>query len=222
MCAATDSEPVFAASHRRLPHVGSKVAFLGDDVLREVAGHNLDGAELGFFAPGGVHLLRRRQATRPQALDADQIARCRDEVPGRTSGIPSQFRLRPRGFGKSNLVKLLFSNLYKGNPQVEKRKAKKVAVGTVIFDPDGEYFWPDDKNRPGLCDVPQLEDKVVVFTRRAGPSAFYQSFVAGSIKLDIRRLRPSDVISIALSPERQDQQNVRKLKGLNDTDCADL
>jgi hypothetical protein len=87
-------------------------------------------------------------------------------------------------------------------------------VGTLIFDPDGEYFWPDDRGRPGLCDVPSLEDKVVVFTDRRNPSPFYQSFVAGGIKLDIRRLRPGDVISIALGPERQEQQNVRKLRGL--------
>ncbi|MCR6653140.1 MAG: hypothetical protein NVV73_17365 [Cellvibrionaceae bacterium] len=46
------------------------------------------------------------------------------------------------------------------------------------------------------------------------PSPFYQSFVAGGIKLDIRRLRPGDVISIALGSERQEQQNVRKLRGL--------
>jgi uncharacterized protein len=85
----------------------------------------------------------------------------------------------------------------------------------VIFDPDGEYFWPDDKGRPGLCDVPELEDKLVVFTSRRGPSEFYESFVAGGVKLDIRRLKPSDVISIALAPDKQDQQNVIKLRGLN-------
>jgi len=44
---------------------------------------------------------------------------------------------------------------------------------------------------------------------------FYQSFVAGGIRLDIRRLRPGDVIAIALGPERQEQQNVRKLRGLS-------
>src|SRR5262249_11976257 len=126
------------------------------------------------------------------------------------------------GFGKSNLVKLLFANLYKETPTVEKRKGRMVPVGTLTFDPDGEYFWPDDKNRPGLCDVPWLEDKVVGFTRRSAPSPFYPPFVAGNIKLDIRRLRPSDVISIALSPEKQDQQNVRKLKGLNDSDWREL
>ena len=53
-------------------------------------------------------------------------------------------------------------------------------------------------------------------------STHYQSFVAGNIMLGIRRLRPSGVISIALSPEKQDQQNVRKLKGLNDSDWREL
>src|SRR5690606_24340662 len=51
---------------------------------------------------------------------------------------------------------------------------------------------------------------------------FYGSFVAGNIKVDIRRLRPSDVISIALSPDKQDQQNVRKLKALNAEDWTTL
>src|SRR5207237_10120391 len=113
------------------------------------------------------------------------------------------------GFGKSNLNKLLFSKLYEETPTVTKRGKREVPVGTVLFDPDGEYFWPDDKGRPGLCDVPALQDKLVVFTARKGPSAFYRSFVAGGIKLDIRRLSPTDVIGIALSPGRQGQQNVR-------------
>jgi thioredoxin reductase len=52
----------------------------------------------------------------------------------------------------------------------------------VIFDPEGEYFWPDDKGRPGLADVPKLKDKLVVFTPRRGPSPFYQSFVAGDVR----------------------------------------
>src|SRR4029079_10472609 len=48
-----------------------------------------------------------------------------------------------------------------------------------------------------------------------GPGPYYQSFVAGNIKLDIRRLKPADVVSLALSPHTQEQQNVRKLKGLD-------
>jgi len=113
------------------------------------------------------------------------------------------------------LNKLLFSKLYETTPTVTKRGDREEPVGTIIFDPDGEYFWPDDKGRPGLCDVPHLQDKLVVFTARSAPSPFYGSFTAGGIKLDIRQLRPSDVISIALPPERQDQQNVAKLRALS-------
>ena len=42
----------FVASHRRLPHVGSPVAFPSEDVLREIAGHHVDGAKIGHFALG--------------------------------------------------------------------------------------------------------------------------------------------------------------------------
>lgn len=214
---------VFAASHRRLPHVGSKVAFLTDDILREVAGHNIeDAAEIGhfalgefIFASGDDRLVQApwMQIKSPLVIPKFHVL---DLVARRTLVFARA------GFGKSNLVKLLFANLYHDTPTVEKRGGKQVPVGTVIFDPDGEYFWPDDKNRPGLCDVPELQDKVVVFTPKEGPSPFYQSFVAGDIRLDIRRLRPSDVISIALSPEKQDQQNVRKLKSMNDADWHQL
>jgi uncharacterized protein len=216
---------IYAASHRRLPHVGSKIAFLSDNVLREITGHNLkEGAELGFFALGefiysgddkqkGLVFEEWMQIRAPKVVPRFVVS----NLVARRS-----FVFARAGFGKSNLVKLLFSDLYKKTPTVSKRGGKNVPVGTIIFDPDGEYYWPDDKNRPGLCDVPDLEDKVVVFTKKQGPSKFYQSFVASDIKLDIRRLRPSDVISIALSPEKQDQQNVRKLKGLNNEDWKKL
>ena len=65
------------------------------------------------------------------------------------------------GFGKSNLNKLLFSELYRTTPVVTKAAGRKAPVGTIIFDPDGEYFWPDDKGRPGLCDVPHLSEQIV-------------------------------------------------------------
>lgn len=208
---------VHAASHRRLPHVGSKVAFLSEELLQEVAGQNADGAELGFLALGefvyagddrefeAQPWMRIKSPRVTPRFDVSQLVSRRSFVFARA------------GFGKSNLVKLLFSRLYRDTPTVPKRGGRDVPVGTVIFDPDGEYFWPDDKDRPGLCDVPELENQIVVFTNRQAPSDFYGSFVAGGIKLDIRRLRPADVIAIALPSEKQDQQNVRKLKALNDT-----
>lgn len=205
----------FVPSHRRLPHVGSKVAFPNNEVLREIAGHNIDGAPIGhlafgeyIYAAGNTQFETQEwmQIVQPEVMVRFPI----DSLVSRRS-----FVFARAGFGKSNLNKLLFSNLYETTPYVTKRRGKRVPVGTVIFDPDGEYFWPDDKGRPGLCDVPNLEDKLVVFTERINPSPFYQSFVAGGIRLDIRRLRPGDVIAIALSPERQEQQNVRKLRGLS-------
>jgi uncharacterized protein DUF87 len=205
----------FVSSHRRLPHVGSKVAFPGSDVLREIAGHNIAGAPIGHLAFG--EYIYAAGNTQFEAQEWMQIVRPEVMVRFSIDSLVSRrsFIFARAGFGKSNLNKLLFSKLYETTPHVTKRGNKRVPVGTVIFDPDGEYFWPDDNERPGLCDVPCLEDKLVVFTERKNPSPFYQSFVAGGIRLDIRRLRPSDVIAIALSPERQDQQNVRKLRGLS-------
>ena len=205
----------FVPSHRRLPHVGSKVAFPASDVLREIAGHNIDGAPIGHLAFG--EYIYAAGNTQFEAQEWMQIIQPEVMVRFPIDSLVSRrsFVFARAGFGKSNLNKLLFSKLYETTPHVTKRGDKRVPVGTVIFDPDGEYFWPDDKGRPGLCDVPNLEDKLVVFTERKNPSSFYQSFVAGGIRLDIRRLRPGDVIAIALSPERQEQQNVRKLRGLS-------
>lgn len=204
----------FVPSHRRLPHVGSKVGFPNDEVLCEIAGHNIDGAPIGHLAFGEYIYAAGSKSFQSQewmqVVDPEVLVR----FPIESLVSRRSFIFARAGFGKSNLNKLLFSKLYENTPFVTKRAGKQVPVGTVIFDPDGEYFWPDDKGRPGLCDVPVLEDKVVVFTDRKNPSPFYQSFVAGGIKLDIRRLRPGDVISIALGPERQEQQNVRKLRGL--------
>lgn len=206
----------FVPSHRRLPHVGSPVAFPSGEVLQEIAGHNIDGAPIGLFALGEYVYAHQSQYI-DHLEDWVQIHEPMIEIKFPVESLVSRrsFIFARAGFGKSNLNKLLFSKLYNSTPVVEKRGGRKVPVGTIIFDPDGEYFWPDDKGRPGLADVPELEDKLVVFTPRKNPSPFYQSFVASGIRLDLRRLRPSDVIAIALSPDRQDQQNVRKLRSLN-------
>lgn len=205
----------FVPSHRRLPHVGSKVAFPASGVLREIAGHNIEGAEIGHLAFG--EYIYAGASSNIEAQEWMQLVHPEVCVRFPVESLVSRrsFVFARAGFGKSNLNKLLFAKLYETTPSVTKRAGRQVPVGTVIFDPDGEYFWPDDKGRPGLCDVPALEDKLVVFTERRNPSPFYQSFVAGGIRLDIRRLRPGDVIAIALGPERQEQQNVRKLRGLS-------
>jgi DNA helicase HerA-like ATPase len=218
---STDGRVCFAPSHRRLPHVGSPVAFPSDEVLRWLVGHYGEGAELGFFALG--EYIYAGADPRSVIEDWAQLKPLSAIVrfPIRHLVSRRTFVFARAGYGKSNLNKLLFSTLYSTDCTVTKRN-REVPIGTIIFDPDGEYFWPDDKGNPGLCDVPALKDRVVVFTSREAPSEFYGSFVSGGIKLDIRRLKPSDVMSIALSPDKQDQQNVRKLRGLNQTDWAAL
>ena len=68
--------------------------------------------------------------------------------------------------------------------------------------------------RPGLADVPLLTERTVVFTTQQPPSLAYGSSVVDSVKLDIRQLSAQRVIGIALPADRQDQQNVTKLKSL--------
>lgn len=217
-----DAGITFVASHRRLPHVGSPVAFLADDVLRELVGHNDDGAVIGHYAlgeyvfTGGDTELAKEEWVQHRAPKTKIKFDAQSMVARRT------FVFARAGFGKSNLNKLLFSELYRGEPTVPKRGGRRVPVGTVIFDPEGEYFWPDDQDRPGLADVPHLRDKLVVFTSRAAPSAYYGSFVAAGVKLDIRTLSASDVVSLALSPEKQDQQNVAKLRSVRGQNWYDL
>jgi hypothetical protein len=220
-----DKKPTFVPSHRRLPHVGSPVSFLAEDILKELVGHASDGATIGHYAMGEYVFTGGKTSIAPdewvQHLNPEVNVRFMAEslIARRT------FVFARAGFGKSNLNKLLFSELYRSDPKAKKRAGKMVPVGTIIFDPDGEYFWPDDKDRPGLTDVPHLKDRLVVFTSRKAPSAYYGSFVATGVKLDIRTLNASDVISLALSPEKQDQQNVAKLRtvrGKNWSDLVDL
>jgi hypothetical protein len=198
------------------------VAFPSPEVLRELAGHNLEGAAIGHFALGEYIYAQGSRHLKAEPWMQVRGPEIHVRFPIENLASRRTFVFARAGFGKSNLNKLLFSRLYAETPTVAKRGGKRVPVGTILFDPDGEYFWPDDKGRPGLCDVPALEEKLVLFTARKSRSPFYQSFVAAGVKLDIRRLRPADVIAIALSPDRQDQQNVRKLRSLGDANWQQL
>ena len=208
---------IFVPSHRRLPHVGAKVALCSDEVLADVANAVDAGpsaAEIGFLAFGEfVYAGDDPRAgaedwmvtLHPAILPKFQVA----QLVSRRS-----FVFARAGFGKSNLIKLLFSRLYATDPALPSGGRAPAGVGTVIFDPDGEYFWPDAHGRPGLCDVPSLTERLVVFTGQRAPSPAYQSFVVDKVKLDIRQLSAQRVLGIALPADRQDQQNVTKLKSL--------
>jgi uncharacterized protein len=215
---------LFVPSHRRLPHVGAKVALCSDEVLADVA-NATDGdpsaAEIGFFALGEFVYA----GDDPRAAEQDWMVRTYPAILPKfqVTQLVSRrsFVFARAGFGKSNLIKLLFSRLYATDPVIRQRSGV-APVGTVIFDPDGEYFWPDAQGRPGLCDVPWLADRLVVFTSQQAPSPAYQSFVVDMTKLDIRQLSAQRVLGIALPAERQDQQNVTKLKALGRERWAQL
>lgn len=212
----------FVASHRRLPHVGSPVAFVDQAILKELLGHNGEGAIIGHYALGEYVFTGGRTDVAPEEWVQHQTPELTVRFMASSLVSRRTFVFARAGFGKSNLNKLLFSELYRADPTVTKRGGKQVPVGTIIFDPDGEYFWPDDKDRPGFADVAHLKDRLVVFTSRKAPSPYYGSFVAAGVKLDIRTLSASDVVSLALSPEKQDQQNVAKLRSVRGKPWSDL
>jgi hypothetical protein len=216
---------IFVPSHRRLPHVGAKVALCSPEVLREVA--NASGpegtgtaavdtaaaAEIGFLAFGEFVYA----GDDPRGQPEDWMVVLHPPILPRFEAAQlvsrRTFVFARAGFGKSNLIKLLFSRLYAGSPVLPSRNGP-APVGTIIFDPDGEYFWPDSSGRPGLADVPRLTERTVVFTSQQPPSPAYGSFVVDCVKLDIRQLSAQRVIGIALPVDRQEQQNVTKLKSL--------
>lgn len=205
-------EVMYVPSQRRLPHLGAKVALPSAKVLDALCKLSGGQTELGDYVLGEFvyrgaknqvkeSVFRTLDPKLPVMFDIQNLVSHRSVVFARA------------GYGKSNLIKFLVAELYRQPPKTENGQN----VGTLIFDPDGEYFWPDTvRGRPGLCDTPQLMDKLVVFTNRAAPNPYYGSWKAGEVRLDIRDLPARDVISIAVSSERQEQQNVLKLKALSD------
>jgi hypothetical protein len=209
---------VYVPSQRRLPHLGARVALPSGAVLQELCRlsrgtTDLGDYVLGEFVYGGGGLVLEDPTFRaldPKLVVTFDVRR----LVSRRSVVFAR-----AGYGKSNLMKYLLSELYREAPKTD----SGIDVGTLIFDADGEYFWPDRvKGRPGLCDVSHLRDRVVVFTNRQPPSPYYESWKVGGVKLDVRDLRPRDVIGIAVAPERQEQQNVLKLKSLTDANWRTL
>src|SRR5580765_7679451 len=91
---------------------------------------------------------------------------------GRLKGRRS-FVFARAGYGKSNLIKYLMSQLYSSPPD----------VGLLIFDPEGEYALPDAHGRPGLVNVPALRNRISLYTNRTVDPA-YGHIVKGSVYVD--------------------------------------
>lgn len=210
---------IFVPSQRRLPHLGARVALPSGEVLNEICSLSEGETDLGDYVLGEFVYSDRVDSTDQIFRQIGPPLRVRFNVNNLVAKRSVVFARA--GYGKSNLIKYLISELYKddGRYAVTDRGEK---VGTLIFDADGEYFWPDHRDRPGLCDVPHLRNNIVVFTSRKSRNEYYSSWKAGDVKLDIRDLPARDVIGIAISPDRQNQQNVLKLKSLSSANWREL
>jgi hypothetical protein len=215
-----DGKVRYVPSQRRLPHLGAKVALPSAAVLGALC--KLSGGEtelgdyvLGEFVYGGNKATLKDPVLRPMDPKLPVLFNIHNLVSRRSVVFARA------GYGKSNLMKYLLAELYRQEPRTD----GGLPVGTLIFDADGEYFWPDTVKkppRPGLCDVPHLKDRIAVFTKRPVPSPYYGKWKVGDVKLDIRDLPPRDVIGIGISPERQENQNIIKLKSLRASDWRAL
>jgi hypothetical protein len=203
----------YVPSQRRLPHLGAKVALPSADVLKTLCQLSEGTTDLGDYVLGEFVYSGTKEAS------DDPVFRRLDPRLPVTFNIRNLVSRRSvvfarAGYGKSNLIKYLIAELYREPPKTE----GGLPVGTLIFDADGEYFWPDvvkNPPRPGLCDVPHLKDQIVLFTNRTPRNAYYGSWKVDAVKLDIRDLPAREVIGIAVAPHRQGDQNVLKLKALN-------
>ena len=129
-------------------------------------------------------------------------------------GVPVKFsvdRLKGRrsfvfaraGYGKSNLIKYLVSQLYLSPPD----------VGLLIFDPEGEYALPDAHGRPGLVNVPGLEHRVSLYSNRKVAPA-YQEIHRGTAQIDFADFPPQDIVAAFVPAEKQENVSMNLLRGM--------
>ena len=208
---------IFVPSHRRLPHVGAKVALCSPEVLREVAnasGPDLDttAAEIGFLAFGEFVYA----GDDPRGQPEDWMVVLHPPILPRFQAAQlvsrRTFVFARAGFGKSNLISCSSRACTRaaGAPLAKRPRSRR----HHHLLPGRRVLLAHFSGRTGLADVPPLTERTVVFTSQRPPSPAYGSFVVDSVKLDIRQLSAQRVIGIALPADRQDQQNVTKLKSL--------
>ena len=91
-----DGQLTFVPSHRRLPHVGSPVAFPeSGDPSGDRWSHHRRGANWAF-RHGRVYLRRRFKGVAGRAVDADEVAGGLDQVSGRKPRRATLVHLRAR------------------------------------------------------------------------------------------------------------------------------
>jgi len=212
-----DGSPfTFVPSVRKLPHLGAPVAYPSTPMLRFLCRLGAKDAKrdtpIGYYALGDVIYGPSSGSAEDFFLSMPDELEVHFDIASLVG--KRTFVFARAGYGKSNLMKLLIAELYRQQPTITMRGEER-PVGTLIFDPEGEYFWPDEHGRPGLCDVSHLRSRVAVFTNRAAPNPHYASWKAGDVRLDLRLCPPADIVRLCLSGERQEQQNVIKIRTIS-------
>jgi len=107
------------------------------------------------------------------------------------------------GYGKSNLIKYLMSQLYSSPPD----------VGLLIFDSEGEYALPDAHGRPGLVNVPALRDRISLYTnRKVDPER--RHLAKGEVYVDFGDFPPQDIVAAFIPAEKQEMVFANLLRSL--------
>jgi hypothetical protein len=193
----------YEPSMRRLPHLGASVGIPTEDTIRLVCALGIDPTEkaavLGRLAFGSV------------VFDGD--GKPDHQVPFNVQRLIGRrtYIFAHAGYGKTNLVKLLVTKLYATNPD----------VGCLIFDPEGEYALMDKKGRPGLADVPELQDKVVVYSDRRFPEK-YSRFLAGDVHLNLSTVKSENVIKNCVPAQKWEQVWANAVRGLEEHEWGAL
>ena len=180
----------FSVGERAFATLGSKVRTPSDAALAFLCNVGLEAdptaAPLGHLVYG-----QREIKTVPVRFSV-----------GRLKGRRS-FVFARAGYGKSNLIKYLMSQLYSSPPD----------VGLLIFDPEGEYALPDAHGRPGLVNVPALRDKISLYTnRRVDPA--HERFVKGDVYVDFGDFPPQDIVASFVPAEKQEMVFANLLRSL--------
>ena len=187
---AKDDRFKFSVGERAFATLGSKVRVPSDAALAFLCNVGLEddptATPLGHLVYG-----QRELKTVPVRFSV-----------GRLKGRRS-FVFARAGYGKSNLIKYLMSQLYSSPPD----------VGLLIFDPEGEYALPDAHGRPGLVNVPALRDRISLYTNRKVDPAHRHVF-KGDVYVDFGDFPPQDIVAAFVPAEKQEMVFTNLLRGL--------
>jgi hypothetical protein len=177
---AKDDKFKFSVGERAFATLGGKVRMPSDAALAFLCNVGLDD-DLTAVPLGHLVYGQRELKNVPIRFNV-----------GRLKGKRS-FVFARAGYGKSNLIKYLMSQLYSSPPD----------VGLLILDPEGEYALPDTHGRPGLVNVAGLRKRISLYTNRTIGQQ-YSDVAKGTVYMDFGDFPPQDIIAAFVPQEKQD------------------